>query len=61
MHWSSWQEFWSMGGSGQYVWSAYGIVTLALAVEVVRLRLRIRQAREVVRRTAGWPQRGPKP
>ena len=61
MVWSSWEQFWSMGGSGQYVWSAYGIVALALVVEIVRLRLRMRQARELVRRNSAWPQRGANP
>jgi len=30
MHWASWQDFWAMGGSGGYVWGAYGVVALAL-------------------------------
>jgi|HubBroStandDraft_3_1064219.scaffolds.fasta_scaffold4252672_1 heme exporter protein D len=54
MHWASWQDFWAMGGSGGYVWGAYGVVALALAAEVVSLRSRIRRACEAARRTADW-------
>jgi heme exporter protein D len=54
MHWASWQDFWAMGGSGRYVWGAYGLVALALAAEVMLLRSRVRRARETVRRTADW-------
>jgi len=54
MHWASWQDFWAMGGSGRYVWGAYGVVILALVAEITLLRARLRRAREVVRRTAGW-------
>ena len=58
MHWASWREFWSMGGSGAYVWGAYGLVALALAGEALLLRARVRRARETVRRTSEWPNKG---
>ena len=48
-----------MGGSGAYVWGAYGLVALALAGEALLLRARVRRARETVRRTSEWPNRGP--
>ncbi|HEV3018018.1 MAG TPA: heme exporter protein CcmD [Burkholderiaceae bacterium] len=54
MHWASWQEFWAMGGSGRFVWSAYGMVVLALAAEMMLLRARVRRAREAARRTSDW-------
>jgi len=54
MHWACWREFWSMGGSGAYVWGAYGLVALALAAESLLLRARVRRARETVRRTSEW-------
>jgi len=54
MHWASWQEFWAMGGSGRFVWSAYGMVVLALAAEMMLLRARLRRAREAARRTSDW-------
>ena len=57
MHWASWQEFWSMGGAGRYVWSAYGLVALALAAEVLALRARARRARDAVRRSTDWTRK----
>jgi heme exporter protein D len=59
MHWASWQDFWAMGGAGGYVWGAYGLVALALAAEIVLVRARLRRARETVRRTSAWLNRGP--
>ena len=35
MHWASWQDFWAMGGSGPFVWGAYGVAALALLVAVL--------------------------
>ena len=57
MHWASWSDFWSMGGSGRYVWGAYGLVALALAAEVMLLRARVRRARETVRRSSDWSKK----
>jgi heme exporter protein D len=45
LNWASWQEFWSMGGRGAFVWGAYGMVALAIAVEIFTLRVRLRRAR----------------
>jgi heme exporter protein D len=52
MHWSSWQEFWTMGGSGGFVWGAYGLAALAMACEVAMVRSRARRARDRVRAAA---------
>lgn len=38
-------EFLAMGGYGRYVWGSFGVVALALVIEVVGLKLRLRQAR----------------
>ena len=38
-------EFLAMGGYGRYVWGSFGVVALALVIEVVSLRLRLRHAR----------------
>jgi heme exporter protein D len=38
MEWASWSEFWSMGGRGFFVWSAYGVTVVAVLVEIVWLR-----------------------
>jgi heme exporter protein D len=57
MHWASWHDFWAMGGAGQYVWGAYGLVALALLAEITMLRARLRRARETVLRTAERPNK----
>jgi heme exporter protein D len=44
--WDSWQAFWSMGGRGGFVWGAYGVVALAVAIEALNLRAQMRRARE---------------
>ena len=44
MQWSSWSEFWSMGGYGFYVWMSFGAALAGVAVEVILLRLRHEQA-----------------
>jgi heme exporter protein D len=58
MHWGSWHDFWAMGGSGWFVWGAYGLVALALATEMLLIRVRVKRARETVRRTSTWLNRG---
>jgi heme exporter protein D len=42
MHWSSWSEFWSMGGYGLYVWGSYGVTFLLLGGEVIAVLKRKR-------------------
>ena len=37
-------QFLDMGNYGFYVWSAYGVTALAIAVEVLSLRARLRAA-----------------
>ena len=59
MHWASWRDFWAMGGSGAFVWGAYGVAALALLAEIALVRARARRARETVRRTAAWPSEPP--
>jgi heme exporter protein D len=34
MSWESWSDFWAMGGDGLYVWSAYLISIVLIALEV---------------------------
>ncbi len=45
MNWSSWSEFWAMGGYGFYVWGSYGVTLAALALEIVFLTRRAREAK----------------
>ena len=42
-------EFFAMGGYGLYVWGAYGVTALAIALEVVSVRARWRTARKQAR------------
>lgn len=37
-------EFFAMGGYGFYVWGAYGVSALLLALEIVAVRARYRAA-----------------
>ena len=37
-------EFFAMGGYGFYVWGAYGVAALAVAIELVALQARRRAA-----------------
>jgi heme exporter protein D len=42
MNWASWAEFVAMGGQGAYVWSAFVMCAVALALEAWLLALRRR-------------------
>jgi heme exporter protein D len=48
MNWGSGGEFWAsflhMGGYGLYVWGSYGVTAVLVAVEIVMLKLRRRDA-----------------
>ncbi|RYY96544.1 MAG: heme exporter protein CcmD [Comamonadaceae bacterium] len=37
MNWNSLQDFLAMSGYGRYVWSAFGITALVLALETAQL------------------------
>lgn len=45
MNWGSFSNFLAMGGYGLYVWSAYGVSFVLLAVEVLLLVRRTQGAR----------------
>lgn len=34
MNWSSWAEFWDMGGYAFYVWGSYAVVAGGVALEL---------------------------
>ena len=34
MRWTSWAEFWAMGGYAVYVWGSFAMTALLMAVEV---------------------------
>ena len=42
--WSSWADFWAMGGHAFFVWMSYGALLVAVVVELVLLRLRRKRA-----------------
>ena len=42
----NWSEFFSMDGRALYVWGSFGAVALALLVEMILLRLRIKRAQQ---------------
>ena len=44
MYWSSWSEFWAMGGHAFFVWMSYGALLVAIVVEIVLLRIRRNRA-----------------
>ena len=37
MQWSSWSQFFLMGGYGRYVWGSYGVTFFLLGAEVIML------------------------
>ncbi len=52
MNWSSWSEFFAMGGHALYVWGSYGVTFLLMAIEVFLLRRRRRAVLRRIRRLA---------
>jgi len=52
MNWSSWSEFFAMGGHALYVWGSYGVTFLLMAIEVFLLRRRRHAVMRRIRRLA---------
>ena len=48
MHWQDANDFFSMGGRGEFVWGAYGVMLLLMVVEPLLARRRRRAARDAV-------------
>ena len=44
MIWSSWSDFLAMGGYALYVWGSYAVTAGLIAVEVIMLLVRRRNA-----------------
>jgi heme exporter protein D len=59
MHWSSWSDFFSMGGYALYVWGSYGVTFLLLGAEVLALLKRKRTVSRI-RRPRGLETRNSK-
>jgi heme exporter protein D len=52
MSWASWSDFFAMGGYGLYVWGSYAVTAGLIAVEVIMLVKKRRNAMESVRGSA---------
>ena len=48
MNWASWSDFFAMGGYAFYVWGSYGVTAGLIAVEVIMLLVRRRNALKLV-------------
>ena len=55
--WTSWSDFFHMGGYGLYVWGSYGVTFAVLAIEAVQAQRRWRQAHAAARRAAAGERR----
>jgi heme exporter protein D len=54
VEWASWSDFWSMGGRGFFVWSAFGVTLVCLVAELVALRRASRLSRRRLARMQQW-------
>ena len=57
MHFSSWQEFFHMGGYAFYVWSSYGLSLAVLAGVLLAFWLRHRRLQQELARRVRRQQR----
>ena len=48
MHWQDANDFFSMGGRGEFVWGAYGTMAVLMLVEPLLARWRHRAARVAI-------------
>ena len=53
MVWSSWQEFWAMGGKALYVWGSVGTCFVFVLIEWLQLRARHKAIRSKLLRKVG--------
>jgi heme exporter protein D len=44
IYWSSWSEFWAMGGHAYFVWMSYGALLAGIVVESLLLWSRRKRA-----------------
>jgi heme exporter protein D len=52
MSWASWSDFLAMGGYALYVWGSYAVTAGLIAVEVIMLLVRRRNALKLLGRPA---------
>lgn len=55
MNWSSWSDFWIMGGYALYVWGSYAVTLTLIVAEIVLLRSRRRAALRMLDLNTGAP------
>ena len=53
MNWTSWDEFWHMGGYGLYVWGSYGAALLVMVLEPLFAQARLKAARRAAVNESG--------
>jgi len=58
MSWTSWSDFFAMGGYALYVWGSYGVTIGLLVTEVILLVIRKRTILEQLGRVRGAARRG---
>ena len=56
MHWQDANDFFSMGGRGEFVWGAYGVMLALMVVEPLLARWRHRAARTAIAERAADEQ-----
>ena len=49
MTWNSAGDFFAMGGYGLYVWGAYGVAAVCMAIEPALAAMRLARARRTLR------------
>lgn len=56
MQWASWADFWDMGGRGFFVWSAFGVTAVCIALELGWLRRWGARTRARLARLQQWDE-----
>ncbi|MCS6786884.1 MAG: heme exporter protein CcmD [Thiobacillaceae bacterium] len=56
MYWTSWSDFWTMGGYALYVWGSYAVTALVIVLEIILLRRGRQQTLQRLRRLQRWEE-----
>jgi heme exporter protein D len=56
MNWSSAAEFFAMGGYGGYVWGSFAVTAACIALEIILVRARHRNATHALHSQRGAPR-----
>jgi heme exporter protein D len=57
MRWTSWAEFWAMGGYALYVWGSFAVTALLMAIEVWQARRQRAQTLRALQSERDWQAR----